>query len=72
MIPALLSCVFVIYLYRSLNHPPSAADAPASGEAAIDSAGPADELAGLSRRITALENRLNQLAELAADGEAGS
>lgn len=56
MIPAVLSAVFVLYLYRTLN-------APDSSDAEVVSGGDvADQLAS---RIASLQARLDELAEKA-------
>jgi hypothetical protein len=58
MIPAILSCIFVIYLYRELNAVESA------GGSASDAAGDRDDdLAALTSRVRSLENRLQQLVQ---------
>ena len=56
MIPAILSCVFVAYLYYSLNLPNSQATASASTSNNANSNSP-------SERLDALEMRLQQLLE---------
>ena len=56
MIPAILSCVFVAYLYHSLNLPSSQATASASTANSANSNSP-------SERLDALEMRLQQLLE---------
>ncbi len=56
MIPAILSCVFVAYLYYSLNLPSSQATASASTVNNANSNSP-------SERLDALEMRLQQLLE---------
>ncbi|TWU04346.1 hypothetical protein [Stieleria varia] len=53
MIPALLSCVFVFYLYRTLNAPPT--DSP---DASLRDSTPA----ALESRIDSLQQRLDRLA----------
>lgn len=55
MIPALLSAVYVYYLYRKLNSRASAASAENTTAGA---APPADDL---QQRITALQSRLENL-----------
>ena len=54
MIPAILSCVFVAYLYYSLNLPKSHSTA-SGADSAIGN--------GTSARLDALEMRLQQLLE---------
>ncbi len=55
MIPAILSCLFVIYLYRTLNAPP--ADETASAPAGDDDAS-SRSLEALTERLGELETRL--------------
>lgn len=59
MIPAILSCVFVIYLYRSLNAPEAT---PAEPDAMADN----DDLA---RRIISLQERIARLDSKPSQGE---
>ncbi len=60
MIPAILSCLFVLYLYRTLNepatveHPTSAVQASSSAES-------------MSQRLQELQARLDRLADSAAE-----
>ena len=54
MIPAILTCVFVVYLYRKLNGDPVSID-PNSNLP--------NELTALANRLPALESRLRQLAD---------
>ncbi len=56
MIPALLSCVFVLYLYRTLN-------SPGAGELAGDDSRSATNVAGLESRLDALESRIERLSK---------
>lgn len=57
MIPAILSCVFVIYLYHELNRDESQAHSgPARG------AGGHDDLLVFTQRVADLEGRLRRLA----------
>jgi hypothetical protein len=58
MIPAVLSCLFVIYLYRTLNQPDAAAPGFATG-----ADGDQDVLNDIAARLAALETRLRKLAE---------
>jgi sugar phosphate permease len=57
MIPAILSVVFVIYLYQSLRDTPDSSGSPASEDS---SAIQADELL---TRLKALQSRVEQLAK---------
>lgn len=52
MIPAILSCVFVIYLYQSLNADPAKQVEQAEG---------GDPLRELSDRVAKLNDRLSKL-----------
>jgi hypothetical protein len=63
MIPALLSAVFVIYLYRELNR----ADSP-EDRSPTNSAGDADDVAALTARVAALRERLERLVDQAPSG----
>ncbi|SMP42614.1 hypothetical protein SAMN06265222_101811 [Neorhodopirellula lusitana] len=61
MIPALLSCLFVLYLYRTLNAPESdaadstdAADGAVSGHSELS-----EQLSGLQSRIDAIASELS-------------
>ena len=60
MIPAILSAVFVVYLYRTLNQP-SASDLPASSATSDDSDAQviAARLRDLQARIERLSNAAN-------------
>ncbi|PHQ36210.1 hypothetical protein [Rhodopirellula bahusiensis] len=59
MIPALLSCVFVIYLYRKLNAPePSSPEQDSS-----------DENDDLASRLDALRERIARLDFNSSQGE---
>lgn len=53
MIPALLSAVYVVYLYHKLNAP--AAESPATSMTAVDDP---DQL---ERRMAALQDRIEKL-----------
>jgi len=64
MIAAVLTCVFVIYLYRKLNTDPGSA----SGN---DKNGPND-LTVLASRLATLEDRLKRLADLNSTQEVQS
>lgn len=60
MIPAILTCVFVLYLYHSLNAPKNdGSTARAPGTSASD----------LARRLEELEHRLQALASNKTSGE---
>ena len=54
MIPAIASCIFVIYLYRTLNE-----DSAAKSTSVQGSSGPQD----LARRLSALDARLRALVD---------
>jgi hypothetical protein len=53
VIPAVLTCVFVIYLYRTLN---------ADGTSTVPAADESSEMAELVKRLSSLEERLSRLA----------
>ncbi len=57
MIPAILSCIFVIYLYRTLN-------AANSNEASADGSNPPSDggIADLSDELKSLHSRLERIA----------
>lgn len=57
MIPALLTCVFVAYLYLKLNPKP---ESSSTSEAAPEAG--AEEFSTLSDRLAALERRLQRLS----------
>jgi hypothetical protein len=57
MIPALLSVVFVFYLYQTLNRPPETAGSSAT----VASRGRTPQ--DLSARLSSLQNRIEKLAE---------
>ncbi len=59
MIPAILSCVFVLYLYRTLNAPDVES---ASGNE------PASDRDSLVSRIDELSDRIERLTKSAAEG----
>ena len=64
MIPAILSCVFVLYLYRTLNAVES--DLPDATGQAISSEGhsPMDnQLAALAQQVESLNARLQSLIQ---------
>ena len=61
MIPAILSCLFVLYLYRTLNAPDEAT--------ALASPQQSDDHAGLATRLTAIQSRLDQLTTDANSGD---
>lgn len=63
MIPAILSAVFVIYLYHDLNR----GDSPA-GSSSTSSAGDVDDVAALTARVAALRERLQRLVDQALPG----
>lgn len=54
MIPAILTCVYVVYLYRKLNGGTVPTDPKANSSS---------ELTALADRLPALEARLRQLAK---------
>ncbi len=55
MIPAILSCVFVVYLYCSLNQ------VPKSASALDEHSGSQLELSELATRLQSLQSRLAKL-----------
>lgn len=55
MIPAILTCVFVIYLYQSLNHPEKVSEAAASGTQ--------PSVSDLNGRLDALQTRIQTLID---------
>ena len=57
MIPAILSCVFVIYLYQTLNQSPSAQNA---GEAGVDISIQDGDM--LLKRLRLLQDRIEKLS----------
>ena len=59
MIPAILSCVFVIYLYQSLNADPAKQ---------VEQAGDKDPLRELSNRVASLNERLSKLTATSEPG----
>jgi len=63
MIPALLSAVFVIYLYHELNQGESS-----EGSSGTTPAGDADDVAALTARVAALRERLQRLIDEAPPG----
>ena len=58
MIPAILSCVFVIYLYHSLN-----GDSQKSNRSIEPASNSKDPLQSLVERLDGLQKRLNALSE---------
>lgn len=56
MIPAVLSCIFVLYLYRTLNAPDASDDSPSAADSTPD------EFGGLVRRLTTLQQQLDNLS----------
>ncbi|MFG0288004.1 MAG: hypothetical protein ACF8CQ_07520 [Rhodopirellula sp. JB044] len=58
MIPAVLSCLYVLYLYRILN-------SPAEESATLGSAESSDD--GLLRRLDELQRHVDQLARAAEE-----
>ena len=62
MIPAILSAVFVVYLYRTLNQP-SASDLPASSATSDDS-----DAQVIAARLRDLQSRIDRLAATTNDG----
>ncbi|HBE71504.1 MAG TPA: hypothetical protein DDW52_25440 [Planctomycetaceae bacterium] len=57
MIPAVLSCVFVFYLYRTLNAPASEADSAGESSPSSES-----NLDGLKKDLENLRSRLEGLS----------
>ncbi len=57
MIPAILSCVFVIYLYQTLNQSPSSENA-----ASVNTGGSALDGNALLKRLRLLQDRIEKLA----------
>lgn len=61
MIPAILSCIFVAYLYRTLNAPEgTAANSDQAAGSATDS---------IQQRIQRLSSRLEQLNQSVKEGD---
>ena len=65
MIPALLSCLFVLYLYRTLNEPGAA-----NPTEEVENSNSANEfdLDGLDRELSLLRQRLAKLTEAQVEG----
>ena len=61
MIPAILSCLFVLYLYRTLNTPDDATASATTGQS--------EDVAALKNRLTAIQLRLDQLTTDANSGD---
>ncbi len=57
MIPAVLTCLFVIYLYRTLN-----AEQSPTGSSGAEPACSIGDLSTVTKRLASLEERLRQLA----------
>ncbi|MCR9293475.1 MAG: hypothetical protein NXI32_12200 [bacterium] len=62
MIPAVLSCVFVLYLYRTLNE-------PAQEASNSQTANSVNETVELTSRLEALQQRVERLVESRQRGE---
>lgn len=62
MIPAILSAVFVIYLYKTLNQ------TSASDTAATSATSDNDNVQTIATRLSALQARIEQLATTINDG----
>lgn len=63
MIPAVLSCIFVLFLYRTLNEPAQEASNSQTSTSV-------NEAAELTNRLDALQQRVERLAESRQRGEA--
>lgn len=67
MIPAVLSCLFVLYLYRTLNSPdqppsPNQPDWAGSHDPSPSARGGSTDIRAMSARLASLQARVDKLA----------